>query len=216
MVYEDMRIACLFLLMARWVFRLKIHEDHQTLTRLLKWLGEGRNPFVAKCFSLWALLEAKNLRDPYAVSAAYKIFFKFADGRKLQGRLVSWVIEAAFWTKDREIISMIGPFIGSGGVDFCGREELDWSAFLMWREGAAANHISPELLKKFSEGWSFDWIGLFMEGLYCEIEGDSVSAANKYRTAYGVTPPWLTESKMIRDRIRGVTNGAVRAGATET
>ena len=55
-----------------------------------------------------------------------------------------------------------------------------------------------------------------MEGLYCEIEGDSVSAANKYRTAYGVTPPWLTESKMIRDRIRGVTNGAVRAGATET
>ena len=146
--------------MARWVFRLKIHEDHRTLTKLLKWLGEGRNPFISKCFSLWALLEAKNLRDPYAVSAAYKIFFKFADGRKLQGRLVSWVIEAAFWTKDREIISMMGPFIGSGGFDFCGREELDWSAFLMWREGKGGESyfagIAQEVFRRLV--LRLDWI----------------------------------------------------------
>ncbi|MBK9495885.1 MAG: hypothetical protein IPO08_15425 [Xanthomonadales bacterium] len=198
-----MKAFCFFCLLARWILRRKIREDHRTLQNLLRQMRGWKNPFILKCYSLWAMLEAKHLGDPYALGSAYNIFLKSAGERGLRGNLVPWVLESAYWTKDHEILSTIEPLAREVSRS-AQRITRDWSTFLAWREGSEAIDSSPESIRKFSEGWHFGWIGLFIEGLSLESAGNTEAAVNTYRIAYKSTPTWLPESTLIRDRIKSL------------
>jgi hypothetical protein len=188
-------------LAARWVLQGRVRENHHSLSQLLKSLRGRRASFLSRCFSLWAVFEAKNLRDPYAVVDACKAAFRFDPSRRLAGEMYVWVLESALWVGDKGLLADLQKTVESGHFELPASYGTRWGDFLAWKHSEHSNQtITAERLHSLAKDWRIAWIGFFIEGVANEMEGDFAVAVDQFRLALHGVPPWLPEARMIHER----------------